>query len=168
MAIYNRKTKERKYIGDVISDRGTFRMDTSMDEVVIWNWDKMCTETIYLCGYDEYIERGYKMSEETKKAYYAYQEMWEAKRAMMHKREMERALKKGEMVKVVRGRKVPLNTIGEVFFIKEGISITTITIGIIDEDGNKHYTSARNLEKIDGGEFNKVWNDYSNEFLYVV
>ncbi len=62
-------------------------------------------------------------------------------------------VEKEKTVKVVKGRKVPIGTIGKVFFIKtmyfgyKGYQ-TAIKIGLLDKDGNKHYTYIDNVEVV--------------------
>lgn len=59
---------------------------------------------------------------------------------------------KGKTVKVVRGRKVPIGTVGTIFWSKEdkyGVgyqSKEVVRIGIKDERGNVHWTYAHNVE----------------------
>lgn len=63
----------------------------------------------------------------------------------------------GQIVEVFKGRKVPIGTRGEVFFVKRknfgkyadpwGVYSATI-IGIIDDDGNKFYTNCENCRVI--------------------
>ena len=71
---------------------------------------------------------------------------------------------KGKIVKVVKGRKVPLGTVGEVFWM-EHVNYDsynrrcgeTIKVGIKDSNGNKYYTYINNLEVVNPEDY------YSNE-----
>lgn len=62
---------------------------------------------------------------------------------------------KGKVVKVVKGRKVPVGTTGEVFWTKDvtygiGYQSNEVTrIGIKDKEGNIHWTYAHNVEVVD-------------------
>ena len=60
----------------------------------------------------------------------------------------------GKTVKVVKGRKVPIGTIGDVFYLaRKHYSQNTwfgfdTRIGIKSEDGTQHFLSASNVEAI--------------------
>jgi len=67
----------------------------------------------------------------------------------------------GKTVKVVKGRKVPKGTVGEVFWVKrydnskygDPWGIYSVTkVGIRDAEGNAHFTSIDNVEIVGGEE----------------
>ena len=70
-------------------------------------------------------------------------------------RKAEKTIGKGKKVKVVKGRKVPIGTIGECFWIKK-VNYDrynrwyneTTRIGIKDSKGNVYWTDANNCEVI--------------------
>ena len=61
---------------------------------------------------------------------------------LRHAKEVER----GKVVKVVRGRKVPVGTVGEVFWVGE--SRWGYRVGLKDGEGNKHFTAETNVEVV--------------------
>ena len=59
----------------------------------------------------------------------------------------------GATVKVVRGRKVPHGTVGEVFWAGEMIyggrnATKTVRLGLRTADGVEHWTAATNVEAV--------------------
>ena len=53
----------------------------------------------------------------------------------------------GQIVKVYRGRKVPLGTIGIVFWLsEEADAFGCYKIGFKDDAGNKHFTAINNVD----------------------
>lgn len=56
----------------------------------------------------------------------------------------------GDRVRVVRGRKVPIGTEGELFWMKEQVyqGRTVMRIGVKDDAGVPHWTYLRNVEKV--------------------
>lgn len=53
---------------------------------------------------------------------------------------------KGVTVEVFKGRKVPIGTIGKVFWVATKTDgYGTIKVGLIDSDGTKHYTAIDNV-----------------------
>lgn len=53
---------------------------------------------------------------------------------------------KGVTVEVFKGRKVPIGTIGKVFWVAtETDGYGKIKVGLIDSDGTKHYTAIDNV-----------------------
>jgi len=114
MAIYNTKTKERRLEGKIISERGTFRMDTSMDKIVYWCDEDNHPKTMYLAQCDEYVERGSDLDEETKAKYYAYEKARVEKARKYYESIEATTIKKGSTVCVFKGRKVKIGTVGTV------------------------------------------------------
>jgi len=57
---------------------------------------------------------------------------------------------KGDMVRVVRGRKVPHGTEGVLFWMKEQAydGKTVVRIGVKDSEGEAHWTYLKNVERI--------------------
>jgi hypothetical protein len=59
----------------------------------------------------------------------------------------ESAVQVGKTVKVVKGRKVPVGTVGRVFWMGEDqYREGQMRVGIATADGSKHYTAATNVE----------------------
>lgn len=116
MSIYNRSTKEETHKGMVLHVRGTFKMDMSMDEVLIWDPSTKSCFTKTICG-DWYAE--VDASDEVKAQYY---KLIQDTAEHYKKLNAEARLKDfhvGCEIKVVRGRKVPLNTVAKVTSISK-------------------------------------------------
>jgi hypothetical protein len=69
-----------------------------------------------------------------------------ARRQEEARREMFAAYGRGNVVKVVKGRKVPLGTEGEVFWL--GDKGWGYSVGFKTAEGEKHFTSIRNVESV--------------------
>tara|TARA_R110000868_G_C10973188_1_gene771495 strand:- start:34303 stop:34812 length:510 start_codon:yes stop_codon:yes gene_type:complete len=166
MAVYNSKTKERRLEGQVISERGTFRMDMSMDEIVYWCTKDNHPKTEYLCGGDWYVERGSDLSPENEKAYYTYQDAIRNKRLLAEAKRLNEALKIGSHVKVYKGRKVPVGIEGEVTYIKDH-GYSNLTVGIRHKSGKIYYTYSNNIELLCDGEWTHplFYVSYTKELL---
>jgi hypothetical protein len=78
-----------------------------------------------------------------KKAEYALNE---AKRSRTIAVAALKAPAKGRTVKVVKGRKVPVGTVGECFWV--GSNDYGARVGIKDATGTKHFTAASNVEAV--------------------
>jgi hypothetical protein len=92
-----------------------------------------------LAAYGAYVEACRLVRrEETRKAE-------EAKRLADEKRPC-----RGCMARVVRGRKVPVGTVGTVFWMGEGQYGTRV--GLKDSTGQVHWTAASNVERLLDGE----------------
>jgi len=157
MAIFNRVTGERTYIGLIISERGTFRLDTSMDEVVVWNVQKQHAETIYLGQGDEHVERGQDLSPENLEQYNQYTRRQHDLRMLANADRLVRTLAIGSTIRVVHGRNVPTNTIGVVNRILKASKF--IQLVFVDKEGVEFKTYARNIEMQVNGEFTDEFND---------
>ncbi len=70
----------------------------------------------------------------------------EAKRSRTIALAALKAPAKGRTVKVVKGRKVPVGTVGECFWM--GSNDFGARVGIKDASGNKHFTAASNVEAV--------------------
>lgn len=163
MAIYNTKTKERKWEGCVISERGTFRMDTSMDEIKVWDKEKQAPYVFYLAQCDWYVERGSDLTDENRKEYNAYLEKRKQYILKVEQERFKKSLKKGDEVKVIKGRKVPIGTVGIVFFITDGIY--GAKIGILVNEEIKYYTYLDNIERTNGIDFNEAYDPHKKEYV---
>ena len=62
--------------------------------------------------------------------------------------EMRRLYGKGAQVKVVKGRKVPLDTEGEVFWLGASAYGREMRVGFKTVTGETHYTALDNVESI--------------------
>lgn len=145
MAIYNTKTGERKLEGCVISERGTFRMDTSMDEIKYWNREKGHPDVMYLSQGDWHVERGSDLSSEIQDFLWKYEADLRIKAEARALEREARTLKIGSTVRVVRGRKVPKGTQGKVvnhhYFSVWG----NYEVALVDSNGNEFRTDSTNL-----------------------
>lgn len=146
MAVYNRKTGEQKHVGMVLHVRGTFFMDTSMDEVLIWNPDNKSTFTIRLCGDEWFAEKD--ASAEIIEAYYSMIRNLQEECDKENAESILKSVRVGATIKVVRGRLVKKGTISKVKSIYQGPGYTTIYL----EDGSKTYS-------------NNVLVEYRGEFI---
>lgn len=133
MAIVNKKTGETTYIGMVLYVRGTFRMDTSMDEVLIWNAETKTVSIKYIMG-DTWAT--VDASPETKQAYYDSIRDRQAEIELENIDAKKQSLQVGSTVKVVRGRNVPLNTIAKITRLVEAPRFTMIHL----DNGLKTYS----------------------------
>jgi hypothetical protein len=75
----------------------------------------------------------------------------EAKRAEQAKAEMFETYGRGKVVKVVKGRKVPLGTEGTVFWLDES-KFGGYRVGFETLSGEKHFTALSNVAPIEGME----------------
>jgi len=156
MAIKNRVTGEKTYMGMIISERGTFRMDTLMDEVVVWNGEKQCPETIYLGQCDEHVERGQDLSPENLEQYSQWEKKQYQKLLLKAADKLARTLVVGSTVKVVHGRNVPINTVGVVVSIFKASNFTQLRI--VTAGGIEYKTYTRNVDMLVNGEFTDEFN----------
>lgn len=132
MAITNTKTGEIRAIGCVLYVRGTFRCDTSMDEVLIWHPDTKTVSTEYIMG-DTWAK--VDASQETKDAYYKMVQDHAAHLETVNAERKLKSLREGCRVKVVKGRKVPIGTIARVSRIIETSAYTMLIL----DNGLKTY-----------------------------
>lgn len=143
----------REYNGRDDSDFYAVCVDTELGEIV-------CVEyatTRAGGGGDARID----ITEENYRAYLkkAYQKRLET--AISCDRNKAKEVAKGKMVVVVRGRKVPLGTVGELFWEHEENyskyhnmwSGRTVRIGIKDKDGNVWWTYKDNVEVADSTDY---------------
>lgn len=133
MAIYNRVTGERKLVGKIISERGTFRMDAAHDEIVFWNDETNEPDVMYLCQGDWYVERGQDLDEETFKKYEDH-----CKRRIEFIQNYQEScdkltIKEGSNVLVFKGRKVPKGTTGKVIYKHETQFGPSVLIEVADQ-----------------------------------
>ena len=91
---------------------------------------------------DEVIERAFEVATESARSG-AYAALLEDRMRVEH----------GAQVRVERGRKVPLGTEGKVFWTgPDRYRPREMRIGLVTEDGERHFTAARNVERIDAEE----------------
>lgn len=93
----------------------------------------------YAQDYQDYLDECARQAEEAKKAQEARilaQKEEDAKRFLLEPA-------KGVRCKVVKGRKVPKGTTGEIFWV--GDKGYGLTVGFLDSTGAKHFTSASNV-----------------------
>jgi hypothetical protein len=81
-------------------------------------------------------------------AYEAYKAALAAKRVAATMAYEAQKVAKGKVVKVVKGRKVPVGTTGEVIWYGDGK--WSARVGIKDADGTVYWTAASNVEVVPG------------------
>lgn len=115
----------------------------------------------YPCSSGEKREATVDATEEVQALYEAHQAMNEAKKALERaEARREEALRevrcpsRGKTLKVVRGRKVPVGTVGECTWYGRGKGYGfregEMRVGIKMADGRVEYTAARNVEVVVG------------------
>lgn len=115
-------------------------------------------EIVRLRGEFSSLDCMYQVRDHTPTDYEAIDAMWSARywsdragsfaAAEAHEREMHSL--RGKQVEVVRGRKVPKGTTGEVFWVGESNYgyRTTWRVGFKTSEGEKHFTAASNVETL--------------------
>jgi hypothetical protein len=143
-------TREERVMSDVYAD---------VLHATVYNVEKDAFEDVYVRAYFECDsgERGAAVdaTPEVRDLYEAHQAVEEAKQHLLEaqrcRARMLAALKapaKGRKVKVVRGRKVPIGTVGECFYLQDGDFGPRV--GIKDADNQVHWTAAKNVEAVIG------------------
>ena len=128
MAIINTETNITSHSGMVLHVRGTFRMDTSMDEVLIWDPIREIAFTEYIMG-NTWAE--VDASDEIKAQYRQSIVDRQKECDFLNAESVLRSIRVGATVLVVRGRKVPKGKIsviqkiedfgyGKVVFLDDG------------------------------------------------
>jgi hypothetical protein len=127
--------------------------DDSDFYMIVWNPEKKAPESIeyastrgwsYPC-YGSYVDA----SPEVKEAYAEYVAAAERKAAAERAEREMKEVRKGKMVKVVRGRKVPVGTSGVCFW--RGDSKFGERVGLKDSAGTVHWTALSNVEVVLNG-----------------
>lgn len=144
MAIVNKTLNTEEYVGMVLRVRGTFRMDVSMDEVLIW-------DPIHKVAFVEYIMgdtwANVDASEEVKAEYYQSIVDRQNELDQLNNESLLKSIRVGAEIKVVRGRKVPKGLIGIVKLIHNG----NFGESILLEDGT--WVSSKNVQVNYKGQF---------------
>jgi hypothetical protein len=118
--------------------------------MVVWNDEKNAPESIEFAttraGCGAAFGSHPDATPEVKAKYEAYQQE-QARRAEEERQSFLAAQPgKGKTLKVVRGRKVPIGTIGVCFWL--GRREYGVRVGIKDQAGNVHWTAATNVEVV--------------------
>lgn len=117
MAIVNNKTGETRAVGLVLHVRGTFRLDTSMDEVMVWNRDTKNYSVEYLCGdWFATVDANDEVLNEYRQSIQDQIKRNDELDAI----EALKCLRVGATVKVIKGRKIKIGTIAKVLRIIQG------------------------------------------------
>jgi len=143
------------HVGQVISLRERNGYDDSDYYALVWNAEKGAPEEIEYAstrGWTYPNGAAVDATPEVLAAYEAYQAKrraeWEAARAA----EEAKKPTKGKRVKVVRGRKVPQGTIGQVFWYGEVAKRygygTEHRVGIVKDNGEKIFLAANYVEVV--------------------
>lgn len=164
MALKNAKTGELTFVGAVlsISPDHYLGFDRYGDYVTVWNAEKGCTEEIQygwgyctMSGYDFYPE--VDATPETLEAYITWktevdrlhrelEQALMAERALTQQEQEKRRPARGKVVRVIKGRKVPVGFQGEIFWI--GTGQWGERCGIKDADGRVEWTATSNVEVV--------------------
>lgn len=144
-------TKNSRIMSDVYAD---------CYYVKIWNQEKQCVEDISI-GNSEFYDKKTEyftvpdLSEENNKQYQQFlKDREQEQKDLEEKRQKEAAERirltptKGKTIRVIKGRKIPLNTEGIVFW-RGTDKYGNINCGILDNTGNKFYTNEKNIKVID-------------------
>lgn len=111
MAITNKRLGTVEHVGMVLKVRGTFRQDTSMDEVLVWHPETGRTSYVYLCG-DTFAE--VDASDEIKQAYRDSVRNYALELIALNDENRLKSVQVGSVIRVVGGRKTPKGTIAKV------------------------------------------------------
>lgn len=132
MSVFNKRLGTNEHVGMVLHIRGTFRMDTSMDEVLIWNPLTKSSFVEYISG-DTFAE--VDASEEVKLAY--RQSIIDHQKHLdsLNAENLLKSIRVGSEVLVVRGRKVPKGKSGVVSKIYDNGTYKTLVL----DDGTRVY-----------------------------
>jgi hypothetical protein len=145
MAIVNKKLNTAKHVGMILHVRGTFRMDTSMDEVLIWNPETKSSFVEYIMG-DSWAE--VDASDEIKAEYRQSIVNRQKECDFLNAESVLKSIRIGATVLVVRGRKVPKGKISVIQKIEDFGYGKVVFL----DDGT--YTYDRNVQVL-----------YKNEFI---
>ncbi len=154
MSMFNTKTGEEKSKGLILHVRGTFRMDMSMDEVLIWDPETNACSIEYLCG-DWYAE--VDASEKTIKNYYSSIRSRQLVLDDINTKAKKLELKVGSKIKVIRGKNIEKDYIGHI------TKVFNDNYNTIFVDGKRTY--ARNVQIEVNGLF-KDPQTYVKQVLY--
>jgi hypothetical protein len=143
-------TREERVMSDVYAD---------VLRATVYNVETDTFEEVYVRAYFE-CDSGDRSAvvdatPEVRDLYEAHQAVEEAKQHLLEaqrcRARMLAALKapaKGRKIKVVKGRKVAIGTVGECFYLREGDH--GMRVGLKDTDGQVHWTAASNCEAVIG------------------
>lgn len=69
-----------------------------------------------------------------------------------NRKALEERFARGQVVRVVKGRKIPKGTLGTVFWFgsSEFRGVETYRVGMVTPDGEKHFTAVSNVEPVEG------------------
>ncbi len=137
MALTNKRLGLTEHVGMILHVRGTFTMDTSMDEVLIWNPETKSPFTQLISG-DTFAE--VDASDELKLEYRQFVMNHQLKIDELNRVSKLRTIKAGSVVKVVRGRKVAKGT---VFTVKKVVESSYGNLVFLDDST---FTYESNLE----------------------
>ena len=137
------------HIGQVLSYTTSYNssMDITSSYAIVWNADKNNTEQVYVWNdFDSRTNDSYTI-DATPEVVTAYEAKKQADSRAYYAEQEAREIatvRKDKTVTVVRGRKVPIGTRGQVFWI--GNNGYGESVGIITADGSKHFTAIGNVE----------------------
>lgn len=140
---------ERSHIGLVLETREENRYDDSDFYAVVWNAAKGETEKVYYAS-----TRGWTYPNGAREdaagnvitAYNAWLDKRAAAAAAQRASAEAAVVCRGKMVEVFKGRKVPIGTTGEVFWL--GVGNYGERVGLKDAAGNVHWTAKSNVRVI--------------------
>jgi hypothetical protein len=138
------------YVGLCISNREVNGYDDSDWYMKVWNEEKNCPEEIFFAttrGWSYPSMRSYP--DATPEVMAKYEHWLELERLKALKRAEEREdkeVRKGKMIRVVRGRKVPRGTVGQCIY--RGRGYYDERVGLKTESGEVFWTSLKNVEVV--------------------
>ena len=135
------------HVGLVVGKREMNGHDDSDFYAIVWDADKECTEEVMYATTRGWSYPNGATVDATPEVLEAYRVWRDRKDAEARKLAAEReaaTVRMGRSVRVARGRKVPIGTIGDVFWM--GQNQWGLRCGIRDADGKTHWTAAKNLD----------------------
>lgn len=169
----------KTHVGLVLSTGENNGYDDSDFYAIVWNTEKSAPERIVYAstrGWSYPNQATVDATEETLAAYRAYQDQKRQEEIVRQAQREAATPSKGKTVKVIKGRKVPLGTVGTVFWLGEqrdfgnfprngyvahGRNMSALArslgfsdvrdgkrVGIVTESGEKFFLNAMNVEVI--------------------
>lgn len=140
---------ERSHIGLVLETREENGYDDSDFYAVVWNAEKGETEKVYYAstrGWTYPNGANVDATEDVVTAYNAWLDKRRAEYAAQKVAAEAAVVRRGKMVVVFKGRKVPIGTTGEIFWL--GAGNHSERVGLKDSAGNVHWTAKSNVRVI--------------------
>lgn len=148
MAYFKTKDSEPTYVGQVVGQETKSTYHDDYYYMIVWDVDdekgELVFDTVMYATTAAYTD-GWMEVDAPKEIieYYKEMQLLEARQAEIET--MKRNVKRGNVVEVVKGRKVPVGTIGTVFW--KGYSYGE-RVGLETESGERFFTAKSNVEVV--------------------